>query len=509
MVLSVKRRQTAAVALFMVATMLPMAGPAAADVGTTPTDTQPILSTIEPQPIGRTSQLSVGIEPSGVLGGGGTVTFYRLDGATEVALGTSGLVSLGGPVALLDLPSDLGLGTYEVFARYSGDATYAGSESPHTMLHVGPRPTTTVLQLSSGADLAALEPGSTFTAMWDVYDPGFLITPLPDSGAVSLKIDGVEMATGAMHDQHVFDAGSFPVGTHTVEADYTGDADFADSVSTGSFTFTVVPNTVHVTGVGLDLATFYPRHDGYRDVVHAVGDRLEPASVVVSIYDSAGHKVRSLTAPIGSGPYRIGWNGRSTAGALLPSGHYRVVQVVRDAQGKALTVVSSVALSHKILVTKTSYVTKLGRSLSVSGHTGGSTVTKLTSGPVRLVAGSSVPGYAFAGWQFTLPSAISYSKLTLQVNDTAPLVSGPNSFGLQDFSSCPYVAAAPWDLACVTPLTAIGKGSRAWQSMTGYPNAGSPAVNRSGRIVRAIVVMNYRTAIVYSIRVKVTYRILH
>jgi hypothetical protein len=126
-----------------------------------------------------------------------------------------------------------------------------------------------------------------------------------------------------------------------------------------------------------------------------------------------------------------------------------------------------------------------------------------------LKAGSTVPGYAFGGWQFTLPSAITYSKLTLQVNDTAPLVSGPNSFGLQDFSSCPYVAGAPWDLACVAPLTAIGKGSRAWQSLAGYPNAGTSFVNRSGRFVRAIVVMNYSTAIVYSIRVKVTYRVLH
>lgn len=504
-----QRGRGAAAALLMVVSLLASAAPVVADTGSTPSTVDPILSSMEPQPVGRTATLTVGLEENGILADGGTVTFYRLDGATEIAMGSAPITNQGGPSASIDLPSDLGVGAYEVFARFSGNVTYAPSDSEHTTIHVGPRPTNTILQLLSGADLAALEPGTTFTAKWDVYDPGFLITPLPDSGTVSLKIDGVEKASGSMHDQHLFDAASFAVGTHTVEADYTGDADFADSVSTGTFTFTVLPNIVHVTGVGLDLGTFYPRHDGYRDVVHAVGDRLEPASVTVSIFNSAGHKVRTLTAPSAEGPYSIAWNGRTSAGTLLPAGRYKVVQVVKDAQGKTLSVTRYVALSHKILITKTGYVTKLGKSLTVSGHTGGGTVTKVASGPVRLKAGSTVPGYAFGGWQFTLPSAISYSKLTLQVNDTAPLVSGPNSFGLQDFSSCPYVAGAPWDLACVAPLTAIGKGSRAWQSLTGYPNAGTSFVNRSGRFVRAIVVMNYSTAIVYTIRVKVTYRVLH
>jgi Bacterial Ig-like domain (group 3)/FlgD Ig-like domain len=504
-----RRRSGVVAVIFVVLTLLVSALPVAADTGDTPTTVDPILSSMEPQPVGRTATLSVGLEPNEVLGSGGTVTFYRLDGVTEIALGTASIVNLGGPSASVDLPSDLGIGSYEVFARFSGTATFAPSESAHSTIHVGPRPTGTDLQLgTSGGSIDSVEPGTTVYTNWAVTDLGsYLWTGLPDSGTVTITLDGVTVDSGTMHQGGSIATSALAVGTHTVEASFGGSTDF--DPSTDSATFTVVANVVHATGVTLDVSTFYPRHDGYRDVVHAKGTRLEPASVTVKVYDPKGHKIRTLTLASGSGAYSLSWNGRNTAGTLMPAGKYKVVQILKDTAGKTLTVTKDVSLSTKILVSKTSYVSKQGKSLTTSSHTGSATVTKASSGYVKLSVGSGGPGLAFAGWQFTLPSAISYSKLTLQIDDKAPLVTGPNSFGLQDFGTCPYIAAAPWDLACVAPQSAIGKGTRAWQSLTGYPNAGSSFLDRSGRTVRAMVAMNYSTAYVYTVRVKVTYKILH
>jgi hypothetical protein len=154
------------------------------------------------------------------------------------------------------------------------------------------------------------------------------------------------------------------------------------------------------------------------------------------------------------------------------------------------------------VLTRTAYVTKSGPSTTVRLTTGGGRVTTSTSGDYVRLSRSSM-GWAFAGWQFTLPPAISYTSVDFQVYAKTRLIDGPNGFGMQDFSICRY--SVSWNAVCMSPWTNIGNASAttAWFSVHG-----STLFNRVGRYVRGGVGSNAGTIDIYAVRVKVVYQVL-
>ena len=124
---------------------------------------------------------------------------------------------------------------------------------------------------------------------------------------------------------------------------------------------------VAATGIGINRSTFYPVVDGYLDTVTLRGTRNEKAAVAAAIYAPTGGKVRSLTAASALGAYAIAWNGKTTAGAVVPAGRYRVVQTVTDLWGNHMAVTAYVNVSRKKLYTYTYSKTLNGAAYSATG----------------------------------------------------------------------------------------------------------------------------------------------
>ncbi len=287
-------------------------------------------------------------------------------------------------------------------------------------------------------------------------------------------------------------------GTYHYQATYSGNTVLATSQS-DIVELVIAPDTVEAAAVGVSLGTFYPVKDGYRDTVRISGNRLEPISVTIRIYNAGNKRVLLVTRPLASGTYSYTWNGRK-AGVLLPAGRYRVVQKLTDAAGTSQSITRYVTLSHKRLVTRTAYVTKAGDKITARGTTGSGKLTHTASGALILRAGT---GTASVGWQFTIPSALVYKSITFQVDAASPLAVPPTVIAMQNFNWC--AKAGTWYTSCFNRVKDIGSasGSARW-----YNDKGSVSANRSGRTVRGLIWVGHGKVTVSKVRVKVVYQVL-
>jgi hypothetical protein len=114
-------------------------------------------------------------------------------------------------------------------------------------------------------------------------------------------------------------------GTYHYTATYSGNAAVAGSES-DPFELVIAADTLDASNVGRNYSTFYPRKDGYRDLLTISGHRAEPIAVDIRIYNSNGKRVKLVTKSRASGGYSYAWNGRKADGTILPAGQYRIVQ---------------------------------------------------------------------------------------------------------------------------------------------------------------------------------------
>jgi flagellar hook assembly protein FlgD len=59
----------------------------------------------------------------------------------------------------------------------------------------------------------------------------------------------------------------------------------------------------------------------------------EPARSRIDIYNGSGARVKAVAFGWRTGPFAWRWTGRTTSGAVLPSGRYRIVTTARDLAG--------------------------------------------------------------------------------------------------------------------------------------------------------------------------------
>ena len=294
---------------------------------------------------------------------------------------------------------------------------------------------------------------------------------------------------------------SLPVGVYHFTVEYSGDPARAE-VTSPIFTLTVTADIVEASGVGVQYPKFYPVTDGYRDTLGIRGTRLESLSAAFRISGPTGATVRTATLPAAAGPYSYAWNGRGADGKVLPAGRYKVVQTLEDAFGTKKNVTSYVALRHNKLVTKTAYVTKDGSAISAQGTEGdGSVTVSPTDGYAKLVAGS---GRASAGWEFSIPAAVVYNSVAIEVHARAGFSAPPTQLGVQNFATCPRTSE--WEASCFERWATVGDASA---SKRWYATSGSSSnVYRSGQYVRGLVMVNFGTVYVYQARAKVVYQVL-
>ncbi len=207
--------------------------------------------------------------------------------------------------------------------------------------------TTTTFLETSASTVQAHHP-ITFTA---TVTPG--TPPPPDlSGSVTFHdtLGAVDTELGVVAvvgGQAQLVVGSLAVGTHSLWAEYTGDANYEDSTS-NVVEVVVTADTIEATGVGISAGKLFPKVDGYKDTLAVRGTRSEPLTVAIVIKNAKGKTVRSKTISKAAGAYAWAWNGKSAGGKLQPAGKYTIRQTLRDGYTK-LVVTKTVTLSWKKL----------------------------------------------------------------------------------------------------------------------------------------------------------------
>jgi uncharacterized repeat protein (TIGR01451 family) len=177
----------------------------------------------------------------------GTVTFK--DGTT-----TLGSSSLDGSGQATLTTSALSAGTHSITAVYNGDSNFSGSTSSATTQTVNQASTTT--SLTSSPNPSTYGQPVTFTASVTVGPPGSGTA----TGTVTFKDGAMVLATVVLNGsgQATYTTSSLFIGTHSITATYSGDANFKGSTSPPLIQTVATPpstESVKVNGGGSILLT--------------------------------------------------------------------------------------------------------------------------------------------------------------------------------------------------------------------------------------------------------------
>jgi len=424
----------------------------------------------------------------------GTATFYEdLGDAGLQSLGTAPLVPISGGYQVAIETPPLSLGDHTFVLKTSETAHWTGESSDPETVHVAEVASATSIGVAG--DLQAHHP---ITLYASVGPASPIASPPPATGTITFR-DGTAVV-GAV-DLAVTNQLVIPLptaGGHSYTAEYSGDAFYLGSTSDPA-AVAIAADTVDATGVTVQYALFYPYKDGYRDTDAIKGNRLEPLSVSIRVYNANNGLVKSVSLARASGAYSYAWNGRNSSGAILAAGKYRIVQTLTDAFGTKKAFTSYATISTKRLVSHSTYITRYGYPPTASGQGGtGAGYYSSTGKYLKLVAGAD--GYVVAGWQFTLPSATVYKALKFQAY-VKGVRSTNNLVAAQNFKTCPL--SSSWFIECFDHAAVIGGSGTAWYSTTI-----SPTYNRSGRTARGMVIVQSSTIYVYKVRMYVSYQTL-
>ena len=215
-----------------------------------------LVSSGNPSVSGGSVIFTATVMANGLIAGnaGGTVVF--MDGLT--ALSTNSVI--GGVAAYTN--STFAAGSHVIMAQYSGDANYAGSLSPTVTQTVLPA---TATMLVSSANPSVVGKNVTFTAA--VQTNG--VTASDATGMAVFKDAGTPLSTNTLTGgQASFRTSALALGSHTIWAEYSGDANYWASLSqtvtqsvqtatsveaiidvpasTSIFVRTITPDTTHI-----------------------------------------------------------------------------------------------------------------------------------------------------------------------------------------------------------------------------------------------------------------------
>lgn len=147
----------------------------------------------------------------------GTVTFYR----NGTAIGTADVIN---GVATLTL-NNLSLGTGSITASYSGDANYGTATSGTLVQQISTTLATTNVSVAAVPTLAAYGAPVVLTAILTGQGN-------PEGGTVSFYDGTTLLGTASLvNGKAVLSLSNLEVGSHTIKAVYSGDANNATSTS--------------------------------------------------------------------------------------------------------------------------------------------------------------------------------------------------------------------------------------------------------------------------------------
>jgi Pro-kumamolisin, activation domain/Bacterial Ig-like domain (group 3) len=329
-------------------------------------------------------------------------------------------------------------GTYTVYARYGGDATYGSSSSVLTPVTVNPENSTLTLNTSSVSNGGTITSTNTFTYgqfIWvDAIPKGLSGVGVP-TGTVAISDNSTPIATLPLNStgQAFLAAGNIPTaadfnlviyqnigafstGSHSLTATYSGDASF-NSTTAGPFAFTVskitdtptlaTGETQITTGAPVTLTASFAAPSGFTAGGNSGNNRspgLSGATGTVTFTDTVDGVLG--TAPVlptatFSATAVLTTTGIVTSGSHSITASYSGDNNYNSASSTALTtVVVGTATATATAVTSNGNPTTLGgRPTFTATVTGGS--PQPTSGTVTFYDGTSVLGTGTVGTAHT------------------------------------------------------------------------------------------------------------
>lgn len=342
-------------------------GPASFTVALVPTTTVDNASSTTPA-LGSSLTVSTTITPKTYSSSDptGTVT-YTLDGTTE---GTQ-TVTPGAPSTSTITFTVPDAGTHTLEGVYSGDGNYATSTAAPITITVAKLNTTTTVTPGTTTPSA----GSSLSATATVSSTG--TSTIAPTGTVTFTIDGATVATeGLSGTLPATVSATFTVpsaGTHTLQASYSGDTNYAASTSSGA-TLTVSKTT---PTVALSPATTTP----------AAGSSLQLTAQINT--PAAG-----ATAPTGTVNFSLDG---SPVGTALVNGGTATLTITTPAVGTHSLVATyggdsnyNAATSPTVTIDVTKGNTTLAVSPSTTTPTANSTML-VTATLTATVTGSTIP----------------------------------------------------------------------------------------------------------------------
>ena len=166
----------------------------------------------------------------------GTVTFVDTDGVTSIGTGSVG----AGGVATLPTTA-LTAGAHVITAKYGGDANFAASASPGFAQQVNSTKASSSTAVTSSLNPSTVGANVTFAATVTSTTAGTI------TGTVTFLDGATSLGTGSVGAGGVATlmTAALTAGSHTITAQYGGDANFATSTSPG---ITQVVNAAGLTG---------------------------------------------------------------------------------------------------------------------------------------------------------------------------------------------------------------------------------------------------------------------
>jgi flagellar hook assembly protein FlgD len=176
---------------------------------------------------------------------------------------------------------------------------------------------------------------------------------------------------------------------------------------------TVAPTLTGLTPGATTTQWFSPNGDGVRESVSLTATDSEAGAIVARVLDGHGATVSSWTIGAGTAPVALTWNGRNSAGAIVPDGVYKIRVAPRDLAGNTgpalertvdvIAALRSVATSKAIFfpqdldslvgATRLSFV--LARPMTVTW-----TIRDATGAVVATRVANAVLSAGYQGWNF-------------------------------------------------------------------------------------------------------------
>ena len=240
----------------------------------------------------------------------GTVTFSDQHGV----LGTATVCACAtGPAASIAL-STLTAGVHQITATYNGDANYAAATSNTQTVTVGTAATlaatTTTLSVSAPAIIVG-QPETLTASVTSLSAPPGTVTFADQNG----PLGSATLGTGDSTSQATLTLSTLSVGTHLIEATYSGNATYAASASP--------QQTVTVAALGTQVITFpsIPNHivgDAPFTLAATASSGLPVTYTVVSGPATVSGNLVTLTGAIGTVVIQASQAGGSTFAAAAP-----------------------------------------------------------------------------------------------------------------------------------------------------------------------------------------------